>query len=112
MYDLNLTAEQLEFRDTVRDFVEAEIKPAALHPDRLQPFDKPLLVEALDKASEMGLRTLTLSEEGGGAGADCLTACIVMEELGAGDVDIAMVLEQLDDAKQLVQSAMENLRSK
>jgi alkylation response protein AidB-like acyl-CoA dehydrogenase len=94
MYDLNLTAEQLEFRDTVRDFVEAEIKPAALHPDRLQPFDKPLLVEALDKASEMGLRALTLSEEGGGAAADCLTACIVMEELGAGDVDIAMVLAQ------------------
>jgi len=27
-------------------------------------------------------------------------------------MDIAMVLEQLDDAKQLVQSAMEEMRSK
>jgi len=94
MYNLHLTPEQLEFRDTVRDFVEAEIKPAALHPDRLQPFEKPLLADLIDKAAQMGLRTFTLSEETGGAGADGLTACIVMEELGAGDVDLATVLGQ------------------
>lgn len=92
MYDLHLTAEQLEFRDTLRDFVEKEVKPAALAPRRLEPFDKPLLTEILDKASQMGLRALALPEEAGGAGADCLTSCIVMEELGAGDVDIAVVL--------------------
>jgi alkylation response protein AidB-like acyl-CoA dehydrogenase len=94
MYNLHLTAEQLEFRDTVRDFAEKEIKPAAIHPDRLQPFEKPLMLDALDKASQMGLRTLALSEEAGGAAADCLTSCIVMEELAAGDVDIAAVLGQ------------------
>ncbi len=94
MYNLHLTPEQLEFRDTVRDFVEAEIKPAALNPDRLQPFEKPLLANLLDKAAQMGLRTLALSEEAGGAGADGLTSCIVMEELGAGDVDLAAVLGQ------------------
>ena len=94
MYNLQLTPEQLEFRDTVRDFVESEIKPVALHPDRLQPFEKPLLNDLLDKAAQMGLRTLTLSEEAGGAGADGLTSCIVMEELGAGDADLAAVLGQ------------------
>jgi len=94
MYSLHLTPEQLEFRDTVRDFVEAEIKPTALHPDRLQPFEKPLLADLLDKTSQMGLRTLALSEDAGGAGADSLTSCIVMEELGAGDVDLAAVLGQ------------------
>ena len=93
-YDLHLTAEQLEFRDTVRDFVEREIKPVALHPDRLQPFEKPLLMDLLDQASQMGLRTLALSEAAGGAGADSLTACIVLEELAAGDVDIAVALGQ------------------
>ena len=92
MYDLHLTPEQIEFRDTVRDFVENEIKPAALHPDRLQPFEKPLLAGLVEKAAQMGLRTLALSEEAGGAGADGLTSCIVLEELGAGDVDIAAVL--------------------
>jgi len=92
MYDLHLSPEQLEFRDTVRDFVENEIKPVALHPDRLQPFEKPLLVELVEKAAQMGFRTLALSEEAGGAGADGLTSCIVLEELAAGDVDIAAVL--------------------
>ena len=92
MYDLSLTAEQLEFRDTLRDFVQSEVKPAAIHPDRLQPFDKPLLTDVLGKAAQLGLRTLALSEDAGGAGADTLTSCIVMEEIAAGDVDIAVVL--------------------
>ena len=94
MYSFQLTPDQLEFRDTVRDFVEGEIKPKALHPDRLQPFEKPLLTDLLDKAAQMGLRTLALSEDAGGTGADGLTSCIVMEELGAGDVDLASVLGQ------------------
>jgi butyryl-CoA dehydrogenase len=92
MYDLRLTSEQLEFRDTVRDFVENEVKPAALNPKRLEPFEKPLLADALLKASQMGLRALGLSEDAGGAGADALTTCVVLEELAAGDVDIAAVL--------------------
>jgi alkylation response protein AidB-like acyl-CoA dehydrogenase len=92
MYNLHLTAEQLEFRDTVREFVQNEIKPAALHPSRLEPFEKPLLNTLLDDASRMGLRTLSLSEAAGGAGADTLTACLVLEELAAGDIDIAMAL--------------------
>jgi alkylation response protein AidB-like acyl-CoA dehydrogenase len=94
MYDLRLTPEQLEFRETVRDFVENEVKPAALSPKRLEPFEKPLLSGVLDKASQMGLRALALSEDAGGAGADVLTTCIVLEELGAGDVDVAAVLGQ------------------
>jgi alkylation response protein AidB-like acyl-CoA dehydrogenase len=94
MYNLHLTPEQLEFRDTVRTFVEREVKPAALSPKRLEPFEKPLLSNLLDQAAQMGLRTLALSEDAGGAGADGLTSCIVMEELGAGDVDVASVLAQ------------------
>jgi len=97
MYNLHLAPEQLEFRETVRDFVESEVKPAALNPKRLEPFEKPLLANLVDKAAQMGLRTLALSEEAGGAGADGLTSCIVMEELGAGDVDVAAVLALLLD---------------
>jgi len=92
MYNLHLTAEQQEFRETLRDFVEREVKPVALKSARLEPFEKPLLTDLLDQASQMGLRTLALSEESGGAGADMLTSCIVLEELAAGDVDIAAVL--------------------
>jgi alkylation response protein AidB-like acyl-CoA dehydrogenase len=94
MYNLHLSAEQLEFRDTVRDFVTQEIKPVALKPERLEPFEHPLLTEVLDKASQMGLRTMALSEDNGGAGADHLTGAIVTEELAVGDVDVAAVLAE------------------
>ena len=92
MYDLNLSAEQIEFRDTVKDFVKNEVTPAALLPARLEPFEKPLMTDLLGYVSRMGLRTLSLSEAAGGAGADTLTSCIVLEELAAGDVDLAMAL--------------------
>ena len=35
MYSLHLSAEQLEIRDTVRDFVTQEVKPVVLTADRL-----------------------------------------------------------------------------
>ncbi len=92
MFNFQLTPEQIEFRDTVRDFVQSEVKPVALLPSRLEPFEKPLLIDALDYASRMGLRTLALPEAAGGAGADALTSCIVLEELAAGDVDVAVAL--------------------
>src|SRR6266511_5937755 len=92
MFDLRLSAEQLEFRDTVRDLVENEVKPKALTSARLEPFEKPLHADVVDQASRIGLRTLALSEGSGGAGADQLTSCIVLEELAAGDVDVASVL--------------------
>ena len=94
MYNLHLSAEQLEFRDTIRDFVAQEIKPIALKPQRLEPFEHPLLTDVLAKASQVGLRTMALSEKNGGAGADHLTGCIVVEELAMGDVDVAAVLAE------------------
>src|SRR5512145_2240076 len=94
MYSLQLSPEQLEIRDTVRDFVARELKPAVLKPDRLEASERPLLMDVLEQASRMGLRTLALSEDAGGAGADNLTCCIVTEELAAGDPDVAAVLAQ------------------
>jgi alkylation response protein AidB-like acyl-CoA dehydrogenase len=92
MYNLHLSAEQLEIRDTVCDFVAREIKPVALKAERLDVRDRRLPMQLLDQASQMGLRTLALSEDRGGAGADHLTSCIVTEELAAGDADIAATL--------------------
>src|SRR5262249_37283626 len=100
MYDLRLSPEQLQIRDTVRDFVAEVIKPLALKPEHREARARPLLVEALDQAAQMGLRTLALSEEQGGAGADNLTCCIVTEELAVGDPDIAAVLAQTSTLAQ------------
>jgi len=94
MYNLRLSSEQLEIRDTVRDFVEREIKPVCLKAERLEALDRRLPMELLEEASQLGLRTLALSEERGGAGADALTSCIVTEELAAGDPDIAATLAE------------------
>ena len=48
MYNLHLSAEQLEIRDTVRDFVAQEVKPLALVPTRLEARERPLLADVLD----------------------------------------------------------------
>ena len=92
MYDLSSTADQRQFREAVRDLVTREIKPVILHPDRLQDPDRSLPLELVDLAAQVGLRTLALSEASGGAGADQLTCCMVLEELAAGDVGIASAL--------------------
>ncbi len=102
MYNLHLSAEQLEIRDTIRDFVNQEIRPAALRADRLDIRDRSLLTDVLDQASQMGLRALALSEERGGAGADALTSCIVTEELAAGDADIAAILTETSGLAHLL----------
>jgi len=94
MYNLHLTPEQLEIRDTVRAFVAGEIKPVVLKADRLDVADRTLPMHLLEEASRLGLRTLALSEDNGGIGADALTSCIVAEELAAGDADIAAILAE------------------
>jgi alkylation response protein AidB-like acyl-CoA dehydrogenase len=106
MFSLHLSPEQLEIRDTVRDFVAREVKPVALKPQRLKPFEKPLLTGLLDQASQLGLRTLALSEDLGGAGTDNLTSCIVTEELAVGDPDIAAVLAQTSRLSRVFERLM------
>ena len=94
MYSLQLSPEQLEIRDTIRDFVTREVKPVVLKSDRLDVIDRSLPMDLLTQASQMGLRSLALSEQRGGAGADALTSCIVTEELAAGDADFAAILAE------------------
>jgi alkylation response protein AidB-like acyl-CoA dehydrogenase len=102
MYNLHLSPEQREIRDTVRDFVLQEIKPVALQPARLERCERHLPDELLDQASRIGLRTLQLGEESGGAGADNLTACIVLEELAAGDVGLACTLARTSSLARIL----------
>ena len=102
MYNLHLTAEQLEIRETVRDFVTREIKPVALKSARLEAGDRHLSPDIFDQASQMGLRTLALSEASGGAGADNLTSCIVTEELAVGDADFAATLAETSTLGRLL----------
>lgn len=101
MFSLQLTAEQKEIRETIRDFTRREIQPSALERDRIEEFDRRFPWDALDKASRMGLRTLSLSGERGGTGADNLTACIVAEEIAVGDVGVSATLSQTSTLARL-----------
>ena len=92
MISFELSAEQREFRDAVREFVVNEVKPLATNQNRLQAGPSPLPAALLQQASSMGLRTLLLSEVRGGAGASHATACIVGEELAVGDAGFATAL--------------------
>lgn len=94
MFSLRLTPEQQAIRETVREFTRNEIKPIAVEREHHEEFDARFPWDVLENASRLGLRTLALSEESGGAGADNLTSCIVMEELAVGDVGISATLGQ------------------
>ncbi|HVY09325.1 MAG TPA: acyl-CoA dehydrogenase family protein [Mycobacteriales bacterium] len=86
--DLALSSEQEAARRTVREWVDAVVAPAAIRNDREERFPQ----EALDGLKRDGWIGLTIPEEYGGGGADPLTYCLVIEELGRGDANVRSIL--------------------
>ncbi len=78
--DFELSADHKLWQKSVRDFVEAEIKPRAQDVDAAGEFNS----EAVKKMGPFGLLGLTVPEEHGGAGVDAVGAAIAIEELGRG----------------------------
>ncbi|MCC7440868.1 MAG: acyl-CoA dehydrogenase family protein [Bdellovibrionales bacterium] len=68
-------------RETVAQFVRAEVEPQAAECDREERFNLPLF----RKLGELGLLGVTVPEAYGGSGMDALAAVIVCEELSASD---------------------------
>lgn len=81
-----LTEEQRDLQMMVRDFVRKEIIPNCAEWDRKSEFP----MDVFKKYVEMGLTTLTLPEELGGAGMGTKEAVIVAEEIGYGDAGFAV----------------------
>jgi alkylation response protein AidB-like acyl-CoA dehydrogenase len=86
--DLSLSPEQEATRRAVREWVDAVVAPAAIRNDREERFPQ----EALDGLTRDGWVGLTIPEEYGGGGADPLTYCLVIEELGRGDANVRSIL--------------------
>jgi alkylation response protein AidB-like acyl-CoA dehydrogenase len=86
--DLALSPEQEATRRTVAEWVDAVVVPAAIRNDREERFPQ----EALDGLKRDGWVGLTIPEEYGGGGADPLTYCLVIEELGRGDANVRSLL--------------------
>jgi alkylation response protein AidB-like acyl-CoA dehydrogenase len=77
-----LTDEQRAIQQTCREFAAREIRPISLAVDEA---DTVWPEEVWRKAAGIGLNAYMLPEEYGGAGmTDCLTSCIVQEELSHG----------------------------
>ena len=76
--DFELNSEQKMFLRVVRDFCEAELKPYAAEVDETGEMRR----EAIKKMRDLGLLSLQVPEEYGGAGLDTISASIAVEEIG------------------------------
>jgi alkylation response protein AidB-like acyl-CoA dehydrogenase len=86
--DLSLTDDQRAVQAAVREWVDDVVAPRALSNDREERFPQ----EALDGLRETGFVGMTVPEEYGGGGADPLTYCLFIEELGRGDANVRSIM--------------------
>ena len=85
-----LTNEQREIQALCREFAQREIRPISQAVDEA---DTEMPWEVWYKAAEVGITSFMLPEElGGGGMTDCLTGCIVQEELCWGCSGIGNLL--------------------
>jgi isobutyryl-CoA dehydrogenase len=86
--DFDLSADQLSFQETAREFARAEWLPSAPGWDEREEFPE----EALRRAAALGFAGIYVGEEFGGSGLSRLDATIVFEELAAACVSTAAYL--------------------
>ncbi|GAB6171130.1 acyl-CoA dehydrogenase AcdA [Paradesulfitobacterium aromaticivorans] len=83
--DFALSEEQRMLRDTVRKFVEKEIKPYVEELDQKEEYPW----DIMKKIYEQGFTNLNIPEDYGGPGIDALTALIITEEIARGCAAVA-----------------------
>ena len=91
--------------DIARKFAAEVIAPVAADLDRNLAPEDCFSWDIVEAGSDRGLRTLTLLPEYGGAGADCLTTAMVVEELAKGDMGVSVVFAQTLKLIQSFQAA-------
>jgi alkylation response protein AidB-like acyl-CoA dehydrogenase len=98
--------DQRAILETVERFVEEEVRPHAArldaNPDPADGFSW----EIVEKAHELGIRTMTLSEKWGGLGTDSLTTAMVIEELAKGDIGVSVIFAQTLKIAQIMEKAL------
>lgn len=86
--DFDLDEDQILFRNTLRGFVDREIRPVVREWETSGRYPHEIVVGM----REMGLFGITIPEEHGGLGLDFVTLTIVFEELSRGWMGIAGIL--------------------
>lgn len=83
-----LSPEHELIRDSVRAIAVEQLAPNAATWDREARFPR----EALRALAAMGLFGITVAEEWGGAGMDCLALALAVEEIAAGDASTSTII--------------------
>jgi butyryl-CoA dehydrogenase len=83
-----LTPEERLLRETAREFAQREVAPSAIERDEAERFDRSLFT----RMGELGLAAAPFPQADGGAGFSYVGWTLVMEELGAVDMSVAVML--------------------
>ena len=86
--DFSLNDDQRLIRDTVRQFMDAEVRPTIRARDREEKFAS----AELRKLGELGCCGMLIPESQGGAGADTFSYILMLEEVARVDAALAVAL--------------------
>jgi butyryl-CoA dehydrogenase len=95
--DFSLNDHQKLTRDTVRQFVENEVRPGVRERDREGRFP----VEEIKKIAELGCCGMLAPEEWGGPGLDTISYVLMLEEVARVDAAMATSLSVTNSAVQV-----------
>ncbi|GLI25833.1 butyryl-CoA dehydrogenase [Agromyces rhizosphaerae] len=87
--DTLLNAEERELYETVKEFADTVVAPAAYQYDT----ERRLPIEIIHQMGDLGLFGLPFPEEVGGRGKDYVQLCLAVEALGRVDQSIGVTLE-------------------
>ncbi len=86
--DWRLTPDQQMIRQTVREFVDAEVVPVAAEWDRQKSFP----TATFEELGKLGLFGMVVPGEWGGVGLDGTAYCLALEELARGDASTCVAI--------------------
>jgi len=86
--DFSLSSDQILIRDTVRQFMETEMRPILREYERAEKFP----ADQLKKLGELGCCGMLIPEEWGGADTDTISYALMLEEVARVDASTAVAL--------------------
>ncbi|MGC2287801.1 MAG: acyl-CoA dehydrogenase family protein [Candidatus Acidiferrum sp.] len=95
--EFSLNDHQKLIRDTVRQFMDAEVRPTVKQRDREERFP----AEEIKKLAELGCCGMMTPEEWGGPGLDTLSYVLMLEEVSRVDAGMATSLGVTNSAVQV-----------
>jgi butyryl-CoA dehydrogenase len=86
--DFSLSSDQILIRDTVRQFMETEMRPILREYERNEKFP----AEEIRRLGELGCCGMLVPDEWGGAGTDTVSYSLMLEEVARVDASTAVAL--------------------